>query len=135
MLASIALALFLAAGFAAAEEKEAKKDPVTHLDAEKAGKLLAEDDEARKPVILDVRTPDEFAEGHLEGAKNIDFNAKDFAERLGKLDKEKPYLVHCRSGGRSGRSLATFEKLGFKKIYHLDGGILAWEDAGLPVVK
>jgi rhodanese-related sulfurtransferase len=135
MLASIALALFLAAGFAAAEEKEAKKDPVTHLDAEKAGKLLAEDDEARKPVILDVRTPDEFAEGHLEGAKNIDFNAKDFAERLGKLDKEKPYLVHCRSGGRSGRSLATFEKLGFKKLYHLDGGILAWEDAGLPVVK
>lgn len=131
--------LFALLGVAAApaEDKDSdKKDgPVTHLDAKGAAKLLDTKDEKKKPVILDIRTPDEFKGGHLEGAKNIDFLADGFAEKIGELDKDTPYLVHCRSGGRSGRSLELFKKLGFKNIYHLDGGMLGWEEAKLPVVK
>ncbi len=109
-------------------DKTATSAKVTHLDAKASQKVLAE----RKPIVLDIRTPKEFAEGHIKGALNIDFYAKDFAEKLAELDTSKEYLLHCRSGGRSGRSLPTFDKLGFEKILHLDGGMNAWVEAGLP---
>jgi rhodanese-related sulfurtransferase len=89
----------------------------------------------KKVVILDLRTPGEFKSGHLAGAKNIDFTEVDFEKDLAKLDKGKTYLIHCASGNRSTRSLATFKKLQFRSVVHLDGGITAWEKAGLPVQK
>jgi rhodanese-related sulfurtransferase len=88
-----------------------------------------------KVTVLDVRTPDEYKEAHIAGAKNIDFTENDFESKVGGLDKSKPYLVHCASGGRSTNSLATFKKLGFQSIYHLDGGFKAWQAAGKPVEK
>ena len=98
---------------------------VTHVDAAAATMLLAG---GENPTVLDVRTPEEFAEGHIEGAVNVDFKAEDFAGQAAKLDKSKPYLVHCRSGKRSTASLEVFKELGFSQIYHLDGGYLAWEE-------
>ena len=89
----------------------------------------------RTTYLLDVRTPEEFAAGKIEGATNIDFRADDFATKLGKLDKTKTYLVHCRSGGRSTESLKAFKELGFTSVIHLDGGMIAWEKAGGAVVK
>lgn len=89
--------------------------------------------ESEKPVLIDVRTPGEFTSGTIKGAKNIDFHSKSFEADLAKLDKSKTYLVYCRSGNRSGQSLPVFEKLRFAKIYHLDGGINAWKEAGHPV--
>ena len=86
-------------------------------------------------VVLDIRTPGEYAEGHIEGAKMIDFRAEDFAAELGKLDKDIPYLVHCRSGGRSGSAMPVFKELGFAKIYHLHKGFNSWVESGLPVSK
>lgn len=112
----------------------AAKDGVEHVDAAAAKKLL-DGAAASKPLVLDIRTPDEFAEGHIEGAQNVDFLGGKFAEEIAKLDKSKNYLVHCRSGGRSGKSLETFKKLGFKSIKHLDGGIADWIKAKYPVVK
>ena len=106
-------------------------DPVKHVDAEGAAKLVAED----KVTILDVRTADEFKEGHLKGAKNMDITENDFEAKLGTLDKSKPVLVHCQAGGRSTRSLPTLEKLGFTQVYHLDGGFKDWVQAGKPVEK
>jgi rhodanese-related sulfurtransferase len=91
--------------------------------------------EEGKVVVLDVRTADEYNGGHIAGAKNIDFTENDFAEKAGKLDKSKPYLVHCASGRRSTASLEVLQKLGFKSIYHLDGGFKGWEKAGKPVEK
>lgn len=106
---------------------------VTHVDAIAASQLLAENAEI---VVLDVRTPQEYAAGHLPGAPiNVDFKAADFKEAAGKLARETPYLVHCRSGARSTASLAVFKELGFKKIYHLDGGFNAWKEAGEAVEK
>lgn len=86
-------------------------------------------------IVLDIRTPAEFAQGHLHGATNIDFTAKDFNDRVGKLDRDKTYLLHCATGRRSTLSLPTFEKQGFKSILHLEGGIKAWREAGQPLEK
>jgi rhodanese-related sulfurtransferase len=105
-------------------------DPVMHVNPEQASKLLAENKQA---TVLDIRTPEEFAAGHIEGATNIDFNAPDFESKVAGLDKTKPYVVHCGSGGRSTRSLETFKKNQFESIYHLDGGLSAWKKAGMPV--
>jgi phage shock protein E len=104
---------------------------VTNVQADVAAKLVAEG----KVIVLDVRTPAEFAEGHIAGATNINFMAKDFATQVGKLDRDKIYLVHCASGGRSKRCLPQLKELGLKQIYHLDGGFSAWEEAGKPVAK
>jgi len=86
-------------------------------------------------VILDVRTPDEFSEAHLEGAVLVDFYDEDFADQLGALDPDVPYLVYCRSGNRSGQATALMKDLGFADVANVDGGITAWVDAGLPVVQ
>jgi rhodanese-related sulfurtransferase len=107
------------------------EDKVKHVDAEAAAKLI----QAGGITILDVRTPEEFREGHLRDANNADILSKDFATRLGVLEKSKPILVHCQAGGRSTRSLAMLEKQGFTTVYHLDGGLNAWLKAGKPVVK
>ncbi|MCB1234081.1 MAG: rhodanese-like domain-containing protein [Verrucomicrobiae bacterium] len=100
---------------------------VKHVDAKGAAELL------KTVTVLDVRTPEEFSLSHIEGAKNIDFKNASFESEIAKLPKDAPYLVHCRSGGRSTSSLETFKKLGFTHIYHLDGGLMGWEDAGQPL--
>ena len=104
---------------------------VKHVNAKEAEKLVAE----KKVVVVDVRTPKEFNEGHIAGATNIDFRADDFAKRIGQLDKDKTYLVHCAAGGRSTQSLATFKKQQIQSLYHLDGGFNSWKKEGLPVEK
>lgn len=106
-------------------------DPAKHVKADEAAKIIADG----KVAVIDVRTPDEFKEGHIKGAKNIDIMSKDFEAQLGKLDKTQPTLVHCQAGGRSTRALPVFEKLGFTNLIHLDEGFGGWEAAGKPVVK
>jgi len=91
------------------------------------------DDPPTDLVVLDVRTPEEFAEGHLDGAVLVDFYDADFAEQLEALDPDVPYLVYCRSGNRSGQTLSIMDELGFESAVDVDGGILAWADAGLPI--
>jgi phage shock protein E len=105
---------------------------VRHVDVAGAKKLLAD---GGNVVVLDVRTPEEFAGGHVAGATNLDFNSPDFRDHLSKLDRDKTYLVHCAAGGRSTRSLSRFKDLGFKSVVHLDGGFNGWVEAGLPVAK
>ncbi|MET4104957.1 rhodanese-like domain-containing protein [Hymenobacter sp. UYP22] len=67
-------------------------------------------------VLLDVRTPTEFAAGHLKGAQNLDFRAPDFAEQLARLDPSKTYVLYCRSGGRSNQAGILMQEKGFKKV-------------------
>ena len=120
------------AASAGAEAAKSDKGPVRHVEAAGAQTLLKEKPET---VVLDVRTPREFATGHIEKAKNVNFQAADFGAQLEKLDRNKTYLVHCAAGGRSTQSLEVFKKLGFKSVVHLDGGFNAWTKAGLPVAK
>lgn len=102
---------------------------ITAVDPAKAAALL----ENSSVIVLDIRTPGEFSEGHLRGATNIDFTARDFANRVAALDREQTYLLYCAIGGRSARCLAIFEKLQFKSILHLEDGIKSWRSAGQPV--
>lgn len=97
---------------------------IQNVSSEKAVELIHKNKEL---VVLDIRTPSEFKKGHIANAKNIDFRAKDFKEQLALLNKDTPYLVHCKSGGRSARSLDTFEELDFKKVFHLESGYLGWK--------
>ena len=83
-------------------------------------------------VILDIRTPEEFAAGHIAGAINIDYYANDFEQRLGVLEMDVPYVMYCNSGNRSSNTLPLMDSLGFSEVYELDGGIQAWLGAGLP---
>ena len=85
-------------------------------------------------VILDVRTIEEFDEGHIAGAEMLDFYREDFAAELDLLDKDQPYLIYCRSGNRSGQTRAIMEDLGFTDVVDVDGGVLAWAEAGLELV-
>ncbi|MBS1685114.1 MAG: thioredoxin fold domain-containing protein [Bacteroidetes bacterium] len=84
--------------------------------------------------ILDVRTPGEYEKGHLDKAKNIDWNGSDFDTQITGLDKSKPVLVYCLSGGRSGAAAAHMREAGFKEVYEMAGGIMKWRAADLPLV-
>jgi rhodanese-related sulfurtransferase len=83
--------------------------------------------------LVDVRTPEEYADSHLEGAVNIDWLAEDFAAKTASLDKSKPVLVYCAFGGRSEEALNTMKQAGFTDVHDLIGGIKAWKKSGEPV--
>lgn len=89
----------------------------------------------KQNVILDVRTAQEFAAGHITSAVNLDVMAADFEKKAGELDKSKTYLVHCATGVRSVRACDKLDKLDFPKLYNLPGGFKAWVKAGEPVEK
>jgi rhodanese-related sulfurtransferase len=86
-------------------------------------------------VIIDVRTPEEYAKGYIENAVNLNYYSETFEEELGKLNKSKTYIIYCRSGRRSKMALDTMRELDFVKVYNVLGGIIEWEAKGLPVVK
>lgn len=106
----------------------------TDLSVEEAHTLIQ--DHAGDPgfVILDVRTPEEFAAGHIEGAVTIDWYAPDFGEEVGALDRETIYLVYCRTGVRSAEAAAVMIEEGFGEVYNMEKGINAWKKAGYQVV-
>jgi rhodanese-related sulfurtransferase len=84
-------------------------------------------------IVLDIREPAEFAAGHLPNAKNIPMG--DLEKRMGELPAAKPVLVCCASGARSGRAIGALRKAGREEVFNLQGGLEAWRQAGLPVVK
>ena len=86
-------------------------------------------------AVLDIRTPGEFQSGHLPGAILIDLYSQTFVDQLSRLDKEKTFLIYCRTGNRSTKSLEIFKKLKFQKVYHMSTGIRAWQSEGFAVVK
>jgi rhodanese-related sulfurtransferase len=132
LFAFVAIGFLISGGALIAEQKSTDDSPgVQHVNPNQAQKLVQD----KKVVVLDIRTLGEFNTGRIAGAKNIDFEAPDFEQRIDGLDKSKSYLVHCASGGRSTHSLLLFKKHQFQSIYHLDGGIKAWQKAGLPVEK
>ena len=108
---------------------------IAALSAKEASTLIENHRGDPDFVILDIRTPGEYQSGHLKNAVLIDYYSKSFVDNIGRLDRGKSYLVYCRSGNRSARSMDLFKKLQFKKIYHLSSGINSWYAAGLPVVK
>ena len=96
---------------------------IENIKAMEAAKMLEKNPDM---MVLDIRTPEEFNSGHIPASINIDYKAENFELEIKKLDRSKPYLMHCRSGRRSTAALVTFRKHGFDHIIHIDDGILGW---------
>jgi len=102
---------------------------IEKITTQQAFELTEENKNNEDFVIIDVRTPEEFASEHLPNAININFSSPTFRDELNKRDKNKTYLIYCRSGNRSAQALAVMKELDFKKVYDA-GGISEWINAG-----
>lgn len=89
----------------------------------------------KKNVVLDIRTPEEVAEGFIESADFVDFLGGNFETEIQKLNKKKTYYVYCRSARRTIPATEKMKELGFKKVYMLEGGLNNWVEAGKPLAK
>lgn len=85
--------------------------------------------------LIDVRTPQEWGNGHIEGARHIDWFSEDFKSEVSKLDKDAPVRLYCAAGGRSEEARELLREMGFKNVLDLEGGIGVWKKAGAPVVR
>lgn len=133
-----ALLLLLASALAAGCGGGSSAPPpvlVTPLTVQEADTLIAANAGNPDFVILDVRTPGEFAAGHLEDAVNIDFNGGTFDTDVGALDRNGTYLVYCASGSRSGMATDDMVGMGFTDVYDMVDGFGDWVAAGLPWVQ
>ena len=128
---SIVLLAYLILGYSIhAHGQKTNYDKVTDISARQFLDLTNN----REGIVLDVRTPAETAQGHIEGASFIDFYDEGFEQKMDLIQKDKPIYIYCRSGGRSAKAAEIMLRQGFIEIYNLDGGILAWEEAGYQIV-
>jgi rhodanese-related sulfurtransferase len=100
------------------------------VSPERASEII---DEGDGVVVLDIRTPEEFAQARLAEAVNIDFYADDFEDRLGELDRGTDYVLYCRTGNRTSAAREIMRELGFESVHEVDGGIVNWYETGLPI--
>ena len=111
------------------------QDSVTTIEVNAAKDFVARHEKA---VILDVRTPVEYEMSHITGSVNVNVQDESFEDMVVALDPNKTYIVHCTKNpadGRSNRALETLQSLGFKHLYSLEGGYVAWQDAELPLTE
>ncbi len=130
LLLALPFALLVAAcGGSSAPESTGDDGGVRLVQPADADALLGDD-----VVVLDIRTPEEFQAGHVADAIMIDFYADDFADQLAELDRDATYVMYCRSGNRSAQAAETMTNLGFTDVAEIDGGVIAWDDAGYDLV-
>jgi thioredoxin 1 len=125
------LTLLLLVALVSCSSANKSTDDSTPLDPTSFKKKM---EESISFTLVDVRTPEEFAMNHLDGAKNMDVNAVDFAESAKAIDKSKPVMVYCKSGGRSATATAILREMGYT-VFELAGGILNWQSVGLPIAS
>ncbi len=131
---SLVIGVVLAGG-CVGKEIEAPIQIIEDITPQEALTLIQENQDNPDFVIIDVRTPEEFAEGHIENAVNLDFYAETFWDWLNILDEDKMYLIYCRSGGRSRNALDIMEELNFREAYNVLGGIIQWVEEGFPTIQ
>jgi phage shock protein E len=102
------------------------------VNSKEANTMLQKD---KKLMVLDVRTADEFKDGHIKGAINIDIKQPDALSKIDKLDHNAKYIVHCRTNHRSEIAVSHMVQSGFKTVYQMMDGSTGWFQNGLPVVK
>jgi rhodanese-related sulfurtransferase len=129
----VILASLFAVSLAQADDKV--EAPIIDIAVDEASEFVAQHENV---VILDVRTPLEYEMSHITGAVNVDVQNESFKDNVIALDPGKTYIVHCTKNpadGRSDRALETLQSLGFKHLYSLEGGYVAWQDSELPVTN
>ena len=132
--AAVVAAVLTVAGCSGDGSAEPVVEAAAAADAPDYGQVTSEQAvelAASGVTVIDVRTPEEYAEGHIEGAELIDFYSDTFAEQIAALDPADEYLVYCRSGNRSGQTIALMQQNGIDQVWDLRGGVLAGD---LPLV-
>ena len=132
--AAILISVFLLAASLAQADGDIR-DSVTTIEVNAAMNFVARHETA---VILDVRTPVEYETSHITGSVNVNVQDESFEDMVVALDPDKTYIVHCTKNpadGRSDRALETLQSLGFKHLYSLEGGYVAWQNAELPLTE
>jgi phage shock protein E len=107
-------------------------------NAENTAKVLLQPEEFKNKIeagamLIDVRTIEEYADGHIAGSLNMDINDRGFNDNVQILDKDRQYAVYCASGVRSGKAADIMRDSGFTNVYTLAGGIKSWREKGLPL--
>ena len=126
IIVGLAVGVYVIAGKSASTDMEAVRSTSLITNAN----MIAMPQEMEGRVLLDIRTPQEFASGHLPQAQNIDFYAPDFQATLNELDRNAPYTIYCRSGSRTSQALRLMQAMGFTDVTELGGGVLAWQATG-----
>lgn len=138
-LGALIIGVLSTSGYIQTETNTAKSETqiqiIENITPEKAYILTQENKDNPNFVILDVRTPEEFLGEHIENAVNLDYYSDTIRNDLDKLDKNKTYLIYCRSGRRSGNALNIMKELDFRKVYNMLGGISKWKSEGLLTTK
>jgi rhodanese-related sulfurtransferase len=131
----LALLLITAFAYGCTGQTGSSNQVLEDIGVQEAFELIQSNQDNPDFAIVDIRTPEEFHEGHIEKAVNIDFYSETFREDLDKLDKNKAYFIYCRSGNRSGSAMPVMKELGFQEVYNLSAGIKDWIAEGFPVVE
>ncbi len=135
-LGALILAVLLTSGCIQTKTNTVKSETqiqiIENITPKEAYIFIQENKDSLNFVILDVRTSEEFLDEHIENAVNLDYYSNTFRNDLDKLDKNKTYLIYCRSGSRSGNSLNIMKGLDFREVYNMLGGITKWKSEGLP---
>ncbi len=138
-LGALIIGVLLASGCIQTETNTTKSETqiqiIENITPEEAYILIQENKDNSNFVILDVRTPEEFLGEYIENAVNLDYYSDTFRNDLDKLDKNKTYLIYCRSGRRSENALNITKELDFREVYNMLGGIIKWKSEGLPTTK
>lgn len=116
-------------------KSETQTQIIENITPEETYILIQGNEDNLNFVILDVRTPEEFLGEHIENGVNLDYYSDTFRNDLDKLDKNKTYLIYCRSGSRSENALNIMKELDFREVYNMSGGIIKWKSEGLPTTK
>jgi rhodanese-related sulfurtransferase len=106
--------------------------PVVTIDVTEAYQWITSDPNF---MILDLRTPEEYAQGHIAKSRLLNFYDSSFKTQLETMDRNQPYIIYCRSGARSGEAMKTMQEMGFRKVFNIKGGTLAWQAKGYPLVR
>lgn len=109
--------------------------PITDVSPEEAFGIIGTSQYLGNPIVIDVRTPQEYADGHLWQAINIDYSSSTFKEEINKYERHFTYIVYCRSGSRSAKAQKIMVELGFKYVINMTGGYMEWVAEGFPVAK
>jgi len=138
-LGALIIGVLLASGCIQTETNTTKSETqiqiIKNITPEGAYILIKENKDNPNFTILDVRTPEEFLGEYMENAVNLDYYSDTFRNDLDKLDKNKTYLIYCRSGRRSENALNIMKELDFREVYNMLGGIIKWKSEGLPTTK
>jgi len=139
LVVSLVIGVTLTAGCTGTEPgtppQETPTQIIEDITPQEAFNLIQENQDNPDFIIIDVRTPEEFTEEHIEDAINLDYHSENFQNELDKLDKNKTYLIYCRSGGRSRNALDIMVELDFREAYNMTGGIIQWVEEGLPTIR